>query len=208
MEEFPSNLPRSKPMDEKEVRKVVVSEAKIRKAPLNRRILQTFFKGDAKQTWTGVMTEVALPAIMDMVADVATQGVERLIFGETRSRSRRPNSGFGNSDRYAGPSMNYSRYAGRPTTHNPEPPRARVGRYQFDDITVESRIEGQTVLEEMYTMLQRYKTVSVSDLYEMVGLTAEHTDEKWGWTDLQETEIVRQRDGRYLISLPKPTPLD
>jgi hypothetical protein len=52
-----------------------------------------------------------------------------------------------------------------------------------------------------------YGQASISDLYELVGITANFTDNKWGWTDLRSSSVSRARDG-YLLNLPRPILLD
>jgi hypothetical protein len=58
----------------------------------------------------------------------------------------------------------------------------------------------------MDQLIEKYETVSVADLYELLGVTSSYTDEKWGWVDLREATIRRVRDG-YLLDLPKPESL-
>lgn len=55
----------------------------------------------------------------------------------------------------------------------------------------------------MDDLIDKYGTVSVGDLYELLGEEPAYTDEKWGWTDLTESGIRRVRDG-YLLQLPQP----
>ncbi len=58
----------------------------------------------------------------------------------------------------------------------------------------------------MDQLIEKYETVSVADLYELLGVEASYTDEKWGWVDLRDAGIRRVRDG-YLLDLPKPESL-
>jgi hypothetical protein len=55
--------------------------------------------------------------------------------------------------------------------------------------------------------VSRYESASVADLYELVGLSSVHTDNRWGWTDLTGAGVSRIRGG-YLLDLPEPEPLD
>ena len=48
--------------------------------------------------------------------------------------------------------------------------------------------------------------VSVMDLYDLVGITGQYTDNKYGWTNLRNAEPVRTRDG-YMLKLPRAIPL-
>ncbi len=59
----------------------------------------------------------------------------------------------------------------------------------------------------MYDLLSRYNQVTVSEMYDLVGLTGKFTDERYGWTDLRGAEPVRVQGG-YILGLPKPEPLD
>jgi hypothetical protein len=56
-------------------------------------------------------------------------------------------------------------------------------------------------------VLAMYGQVTVAQLYALTGIRAEHTDNKWGWTNLKGAQAVRLRDGRYLLDLPRPEEL-
>lgn len=207
MDEFPPNA-RSAPRDpKKEVKKVVTGSVVTKTPPLNKRLLHTFFKGHAKNTWSEVLADVAVPAIKDLIADMVTQTIERQLFGDARSRLRRPSYSAGN---YNGPTVSYNRYSGGGSRNAPGKANRpeRPSNHNFNDISVETRAEGDAVLEGMYLLLEQYSQVTVSDLYDLVDITGDYTDEKWGWTDLRGSDISRDRGGRYLLVLPRPIPLD
>ena len=46
-----------------------------------------------------------------------------------------------------------------------------------------------------------------ADLYDLVGITGEHTDNKYGWTNIRNAEIERLRDGGYRIKMPRALPI-
>ena len=58
----------------------------------------------------------------------------------------------------------------------------------------------------MDELIDMYGQVSVADLYDLVGKTCEHTDNKYGWTNIRNAEPVRVRDG-YLLKMPKALPI-
>jgi hypothetical protein len=100
MEEFPSNAKKVKGTSDKEepkkIEKVIQGEAVRRKKPLGKRFTETFVGGDAKGVWGYVFLDVLVPAAKDMIVDATSQGVERMIFGESRggrrsSSNRSPN---------------------------------------------------------------------------------------------------------------------
>src|SRR5690242_343682 len=95
--DYPSNSNKGKEKkadaEPKKVEKVISGEAVRRKKPLGKRFSETFAGGDAKSVWSYVFLDVIVPAAKDMVVDAASQGVERLIFGEVRGGRRGRTSG-------------------------------------------------------------------------------------------------------------------
>lgn len=59
----------------------------------------------------------------------------------------------------------------------------------------------------MDEMISVYGMVSVADLYDLIGVTGNYTDNKYGWTDIRSASVVRVRDG-YIVKMPKAMPLD
>jgi hypothetical protein len=213
MEAFPSNSREQKPVpepnEEKVVPKVVTGEATRRKKPISSRFREMFFGDDTKGVFDYVVGDVLVPALKDMIADSVSQGVERMVFGESRTASRRsPGSrpgAFGNSNR-----TNYTNYSAPGQTRREEPVRmSRRTRaaHNFDDVILPSRAEAMRVLEELDVIIRKYEIATVRDLYEMTALEFHHTDEKWGWMDLQDAGVRRISNG-YLLILPKPEPID
>jgi hypothetical protein len=77
-----------------------------------------------------------------------------------------------------------------------------------EELIFNLRSDAQAVLEEMYERLEEYDSVSVGDLMSMLDKPSTHTDQKWGWEDLQGSEIRTVRGGGYLLRLPKIVQLD
>jgi hypothetical protein len=208
--EFPSNSRRDRtepPKTEvKKVEPVVTGEVVRRKRPLGKRLLETFIGGSARGVATYVMMDVLLPAAKDTIADAVSQGVERLIFGESRSTSRR--TGY----RPGGSTSSYTSYnrmsSSRPNSlaRRDEEPRyssLRGGGIDFDDIILATRVEAEEVVDRMFDMLAKYEVVTVPDLYDLLGQTVPYTQEKYGWTDLRGAGVTRITSG-YLLDLPRP----
>ena len=145
-------------------------------------------------------------SVKDMVADVISQGVERMFLGEARSTSRRPRKQYMGSNGY----ISYNRYS---PVHRDDPPfkpspsrRVRAS-HDFDEIFLETRVEAEEVLERLFDLIERYQAATVADLYELVGVQGAYTDRKWGWIDIRGSGITRIRNG-YLLDLPRPEALD
>ena len=74
-------------------------------------------------------------------------------------------------------------------------------------MVLETRGEAEDVLSRMDELIDTYGVVSVADLYDLVGISCNYTDNKYGWTNLRNAEPVRVRDG-YMLKLPKALPID
>lgn len=211
MEQFPSNSKQpARARDEpKKIERVVDGEVTRRKTPIGRRMSQNLIGGDVQSVWGYVFGEVLIPAARDMVADAVSGGVERMIFGDhspgrSRSRGRSGSGAPGHTpyNRYASPTGRNVRDDSRRDISK----RARAS-HSFDEIILSSRVEAEEVLDRLEDLCDRYDNASVADLYELMGISGNYTDAKWGWTDIQGASVSRARNG-YLLNLPKPEPLD
>lgn len=211
MEAFPSNsqsrtTEKAKP---EKLEQIITSGVTQRKRPLTRRFMETFVGGDARGTLMFVVGDILVPAAKDMMAEAFTQGFERMIFGESRSGGRR------SSFRGPGPT-NYNSYSrpgpGRGIGRERDEPRemSRRGRatHEFDEIILDSRAEADLVLQRLEEHIEEYEVATVASLYELVGITSQHTDGKWGWDNLRDARVERLRGGGYLLDLPKTKPVD
>lgn len=216
MENYPNNssqakTPAGEKAEPKKIEPVVTKGVTRRKTPLGKRFAETFIGGDARSVGGYVLLDVLVPAFQAMVADAFTQGVERMIYGEVRSVSRRPGARSSGSNGY----VSYNRIAqannrprgGLNEFQQREPSRKARANHDFDDIVIPDRVEAEEVIRRLYDILESYEVVTVADLYELTGITASYTDGKWGWTSLQGTDIVRFRDG-YLLELPRPQAIE
>jgi hypothetical protein len=210
IEDFPSNSMGTPKVEEKEIpKKVVTGKVITRKPPMGRRVREMFFGGDFNSVRSYVIDDVLLPAARDMIADAFSQGVERLIFGDSR-----PGGGRRYASRTSGGVFGggvgrtaYDRMSTRRDDREPMSRRARAN-HNFEEIILQSRAEAEDVLEQMDLILERYKQVSVKDLYELVGENFHYTDEKWGWTGRGIGGRVTRTSNGYLLDLPRPEQLD
>ena len=54
----------------------------------------------------------------------------------------------------------------------------------------------------MDELIATYGLVSVADFYDLVGVSGNYTDNKYGWTDIRGATTVRVGDG-YMIKVTK-----
>lgn len=199
---------KSEQPEDKKIERVTSGDAIRRKQPLGKRFKETFVGGDTKGVVSYVVLDVLIPAAKDMIVDATNGGIERMLFGDTRSGRRGRNRG---SNGY----VSYNRYGSGssrpPWSPDREEPRnlSRRSRasHDFDEIIVETRGEAEEVIDKLFELISRYEQATVSDLYELTGVKGNYTDEKWGWTNFRGAGVSRVRNG-YLLDLPKPELLD
>lgn len=198
MSEYKANSHRSKEetkareVKKKKVERVVNSRVKTKKKS---KFADTFISEDISSVKEYILMDVLLPAIKKAISETITGGIDMMLYGETRHRS---SGGKGSK-------VSYSKYYDD-RDRGYERRRTRIG-YEYDDIVLESRAEAEEVLNSMDDLLERYGIVSVGDLYDLVGIQGNYTDNKYGWTSLRSASVHRTRDG-YLLKLPKAGPLD
>lgn len=194
MEEFKPNSHKSKelaPVPEKKVEKIVQGTVKSKKKNGINRLKDNFISEDAVNIKTYVVMDVLIPAVKKAICDIVKNGVDMILYGESGRSNRRP-SEYVSYDR---------RYLDRGDARFYNADRAIIG-YSYNDIILETRGEAEDVLARMDELIELYGMVSVADLYDLVGITGNYTDNKYGWTNIRNAEPVHVRDG-YMLRLPK-----
>lgn len=213
--DFPSNSHKSKVEPEAEPKReklapVVSQPVSKRKKPLGKRIGETIAGDDMHTVGQYILMDVLLPAFKNTISDVVTQGIERALFGDSaRTRSQvqhRPAS----HQQYA-PRTQYN----RPTTTASArpvmgggPSISQRGRatHDFDEIVFPSRGDAEIVLQELLGHIEKYQVATVHDFYDLVEISTDFTNVKWGWYNLNGVSVSRVSGG-YLLNLPQPIEL-
>ena len=198
MENYKPNSHKSKAeakevVEKKKVEKVVSGEVKTKK-----KVLEGFIVEDAKSVGQYVLMDVIIPTVKKAIVDTITEAAHRTFFGG----SGRP-SNNSTASRVSYRSYYDSRYG---NSSSNETTQTRTG-YSYDTITIDNRAEAEEVLVRMDELIETYGMASVADLYDLVGVTCEHTDNKYGWTNLRNAKVVRLIGGGYKLELPKALPL-
>jgi hypothetical protein len=205
--DYQSNSHKSKDpnasVPEKVVEKVITGEVVTKKRSLGRRAKDLFISADLKSVSNYIFADVLIPAARNMIVDSATKGVERMMYGENAATRRRSNQ--------PGPRYTYNtpvQRGGFSPYPNPTHSRGLVQtpRQSIDDIILTSREEAETVLERLQDLINEYNVATVADFNELVGLPAQHTDNKWGWLHLRGAQVRQIREG-YLLELPPSEPI-
>lgn len=188
---------------EKRVSQVVQAGAAKRKTPVSEKIAKTFFKAEnVTDIKDYLMHDVVIPAIVDAIVDFIQKGTNMLFYGDARSGSTKRSSNRNDYNRIStlGGSSRRREEPRRNTSYD------KVYR-GYESVFLESRGDAEEVIDNLVSLMDDYKMVSVADLYELVGLPSQYTDNKWGWYDIHRAQIRRVRGG-WTIDLPEPEPLD
>ena len=178
------------------INKVVTGNVKRSKNGCSK-LADVFISEDVSNVKNYILMDVIVPAIKKAISDVITNGIDMLLYGS---------NGRTNANRSTASTISYNRYYGRddhPRTSDP----VQTSRYSYDNITLDTRGEAEEVLARMDEIIDTYKMVRVADFYDLVGVTGNYTDNKYGWTNIRNAEVVRVRDG-YRIKLPRALPID
>jgi hypothetical protein len=189
---------KDKPVEErKKVDKVVTGIVKTKKKSEIRKFTDVFISEDISNVKSYLLTDVLVPAIKKLVIDTVTDGINMILNGGTGRGHRGTNASY----------VSYRQYSDqRDSNRHGNESRGRSG-YNYDDIILESRGEAEDVLSRMDELIDIYGTVSVADMYDLVGKTCNYTDNKYGWTNIRNAEPIRVRDG-YMLKLPKALPIN
>ena len=183
-----------KPKSEREIKKVVDSGVKTKKKSEISKLSSIFISEDAANVKSYIFMDVLVPAIKKAISDIVRDGIDMILYG---------GSGGGKKTSSNVSYVDYRKASERPSTSG-----ARVStRFDYDDLIFENRGKVEAVREQMEEVIDHYGFVTVAEMYEMAGITAPFTANKYGWTSIRTAEPVRTRDG-YILKLPKAMPID
>lgn len=196
MSEYKPNSHRSKAenRDNKKVEKVVSGKARVKKKSGLSKIKDNLISEDVGNVKSYAIMDVLIPAAKKAISDIVTNGIDMILYGETRSKKS------SNSISY----VSYDRFSGRDSRSNRNSSSyRRATAYTYDDIILDSRGEAEEVLRQMDAIIEEYDVASVADLYDLVGVARKFTDQRYGWDNLSDAGVERLRDGGYMLRMPR-----
>lgn len=181
-------------VEEKRAEKVVHGKVKTKKNEV-RKLTDIFISEDVANVKNYILLDVLVPSIKKAIYDIVVNSLDMSLFGSRGTK--RPSADRVSYRDYNGVSRRDDRGYGNP--------RSTAG-YSYDDIIIETRGEAEAVLSRMDEIMEEYGIVRVADLFDLVGITGDYTDNKYGWTNIRNAEVVRVRDG-YKIKMPRAMPI-
>lgn len=181
----------------KRAEKVIKGKAKVKKNEM-RKLTDVFISEDVSNVKSYILMDVMVPAVKKAIYDLIVGTLDMSLYG---------GRGGSNGKRSTADKVSYRDYnsVSRRDERTYNSNRTASG-YSYDDIIVDTRGEAESVLMRMDEIMEEYESVRVADLYDLVGVTGQYTDNNYGWTNIRNAEVVRVRDG-YKIKMPRAIPL-
>lgn len=177
----------------KRAEKVVSGKVKTKKNDM-RKLTDIFISEDVVNVKSYILMDVLVPSIKKAIYDIVVNSLDMSLFG-----------GRGNGKRSTADRVSYRDYGASSRRDDRGSNRTSSG-YSYDDIVLETRGEAEAVLSRMDELMDEYQIVRVADLYDLVGITGEYTDNNYGWTNIRNASVERVRDG-YKIKMPRALPI-
>lgn len=188
-----------KSSEEKKVGKVISGSAKSKKKGEMRKFADVFISEDIGNVKSYIFMEVLVPAVKKAISDIVTNGVNMILYGETRQKKNTTTK------------VSYGKYyvnSGEQERRSSSYRQSGRNGFDYDEIIFETRGDAESVLDAMNEIISQYGVVSVGDLYDLADVSTDNfAVNKYGWTDIAGCKAVRVRDG-YVLKLPKAYPLN
>lgn len=183
---------------ESEIKKIdSVVKGKVKTVKKSQNDGKSLFAMTITDAASNLYDEVIKPMAVKAFVNIIEDGLHMWAFGNIEKKD----------DRHKG--LSYVSYDKSYDRHRRDTrTTTRRSVYDYDDIILDTRAEAMEVLDRMDDLIDRYRTASVADLYQLVGVTPNHTDYKYGWTSLRHADISRTRDGGYMLKMPRAMELD
>ena len=199
MKDEQKTLP-DKSSEEKKIEKVISGSAKSKKKGEMQKFADVFITEDVGNVKNYIFMEVLVPAVKKAISDIVTNGVDMILYGETRQKKNSNTT-----------KVSYGKYYGNSREQEQRSSSYRQsGRtgFDYDEIIFETRGDAESVLDAMNEIISQYGVVSVGDLYDLADVSTDNfAVNKYGWTDIAGCKAVRVRDG-YVLKLPKAYPIN
>ena len=136
----------------KKMEKVVSGVAKTKKKGGLTKFADVFISEDANDVKEYLLTDIAVPAIKNVIFDLVTNGLSLILHGRNAVGSRTTNAS----------KINYNKCYPRDSYQRPvsSAPRERRTAFDYDDIIIPTRGDAEVVLDTMSAAIEKYGHVT------------------------------------------------
>lgn len=179
--------------EKKKVKKVVEGKVEVKKPNEFTEFIREFIVEDIRDVAKKTIKNFLIPSLKDTILKTVSNGLS-MLFGVTPTGASSTNVG----------KVSYNQYSQKPAAPSENSDKSR-GAYNLSDVIIQNRWEAEEVIKQFKEMMSRYQVVSVSDVYEMVGVEVPYTMNRYGWTFVPANLEPVPVNGGFVIRLPRPT---
>lgn len=161
------------------------------------KLARDFLAEDLHTVKQKLLGEYLLPMLKNGMASLLTSAINLAFFGEDRPHA--------NSQGYSGSRVQRNSYDGY-YQNNHSQQQAQPVRRSLHNIDFEFRGEADDTLAQLRMAIQNYGSVSLGDLWDLMGVSSDNTDFNYGWYDLGNA-YIKGVPGGFRLVLPTAVPL-
>ena len=187
-------------------------ERKRRKSSIFADVRDEFISEDAPNVGSYILYDVLLPALRDLILDIAHGSIDMAMGAGGRSYGRRD---YGR--RNGGSYISYDRYYDDRDERRRRRDRddydrrmaRRRGERDLTEFDWDYKEQAQDVLDFLCDEIDRHGEVTVARFYDRIGesVPGDFTAEDWGWTNLSRAEVKGSNRKGWYIDFPRVRPL-
>lgn len=205
MENIAPNSYKYKAEQAKEKAKPVVKKSQVvsTKKPLGNKVKSAVFAEDVKDIGGWLIWDTIIPGLKNLFLDM----IEMALLGKVddRRRDRRSRTDYrGVYDR--GSRYSYRDSGRRRSVRDRDRERDEPERdddVDYANIILKHRDDADDVVHEMKQRIRKDGAVTIGDLFDMIDVAGEYTDNDWGWDDERDIKVTKVSNG-WLIDVAKP----
>ena len=171
-------------MDKPKTQKIVTGQAKLKK----KGFFDFFVSEDASSVKSYLLSDVLVPNIKRLIQELVTSGINQLLYGNDYKPAKSSN----NTSR-----VSYNSFSSSPATQ----PNRRRGN-DIIEIEVDTYQDSQNVIYQLQALIDQYQQATIADLYDLVGIDGDFTDNNYGWKDLTRVSTIPY-GRKYIIRMPR-----
>lgn len=192
--DLPSSSVSGNAKPEKKFEKVTTGKVVAKEKNDIQKVASMFIAEDLRTVRDHIIKDVAIPSLKNVIVDLVWKSINMVMFGDDRPRTP-SGTNYANTSR-----VSYNQYSNRNNTAR----TAVATPINYQDVIFSSRGDAEEVLSQMDKTITEYGAVSVADFCDMVGVTPNYADKKYGWYNTNCVYIDRKCDGYYILHLPAP----
>ena len=174
-------------------------KVKLNKDGEGKKFLKLFFAGSFIDALKYGFINVMVPYTKDIICKTGTNIINFWVNGDKPANT--DTRGVNRVSYWNGPGVQKPSYA------NPGVVKSNNSIYNIGQLYFDDRGDAEAVLLKLRENLATYSVATVADLYEISGEKYNFTDYDYGWRNLDSARVLRTVDGKYIIDLPKVTPI-